>query len=213
MLSTFSDPLLVSAGVVTLAEVGDKTQLLAFVLAARFKRPLPIVAAIMLATLLNHGLAAYFGTWLTSLLNPDWLTYLLGISFIAMAGWIMIPDKLEEDDRAIAHTATVFGTSFLSFFMAEMGDKTQIATLAMAAHYGLPLTVMIGTTLGMLIANVPAVYMGERLAGKIPMRLVHSLAACIFAAIGLGIFIGHGEDLQKILRPSGQAPAALQAPP
>jgi putative Ca2+/H+ antiporter (TMEM165/GDT1 family) len=203
----------VSAGVVALAEVGDKTQLLAFVLAARFKRPLPIVAAIMLATLLNHGLAAYFGTWLTSLLNPDWLAYLLGISFIAMAGWIMIPDKLEEDDRAIAHTASVFGTSFLSFFMAEMGDKTQIATLAMAAHYGLPLTVMIGTTLGMLIANVPAVYMGERLAGKIPMRLVHSLAACIFAAIGLGIFIGHGEDLQKILRPSGQAPAALQAPP
>jgi len=213
MLSTFSDPLLVSAGVVALAEVGDKTQLLAFVLAARFKRPLPIVAAIMLATLLNHGLAAYFGTWLTSLLNPDWLAYLLGISFIAMAGWIMIPDNLEEDDRAIAHTASVFGTSFLSFFMAEMGDKTQIATLAMAAHYGLPLTVMIGTTLGMLIANVPAVYMGERLAGKIPMRLVHSLAACIFAAIGLGIFIGHGEDLQKILRPSGQAPAALQAPP
>jgi len=203
----------VSAGVVALAEVGDKTQLLAFVLAARFKRPLPIVAAIMLATLLNHGLAAYFGTWLTSLLNPDWLAYLLGISFIAMAGWIMIPDKLEEDDRPIAHTASVFGTSFLSFFMAEMGDKTQIATLAMAAHYGLPLTVMIGTTLGMLIANVPAVYMGERLAGKIPMRLVHSLAACIFAAIGLGIFIGHGEDLQKILRPSGQAPAALQAPP
>jgi len=199
----------VSAGVVALAEVGDKTQLLAFVLAARFKRPLPIVAAIMLATLLNHGLAAYFGTWLTSLLNANWLAYLLGISFIAMAGWIMIPDKLEEDDRAIAHTASVFGTSFLSFFMAEMGDKTQIATLAMAAHYGLPLTVMIGTTLGMLIANVPAVYMGERLAGKIPMRLVHSLAACIFAAIGLGIFIGHGEDLQKILRPSGQAPAAL----
>jgi putative Ca2+/H+ antiporter (TMEM165/GDT1 family) len=212
-LEPYLNPLLVSAGVVALAEIGDKTQLLAIVLAARFKRPLPIVLAILLATLLNHGLAGYFGTWLSALFNPDGFRYLLGTSFIAMAGWVLIPDKVGDKDKAMTDAAGVFGTSFLSFFMAEMGDKTQIATLAMAAHYASPATVVIGSTLGMLIANVPAVYLGEQLAGKIPMRLVHGLAAIIFATIGLGILLELDVHWQTPAKEPGQTTGINQAPP
>ncbi len=176
---------LVSTGVVALAEMGDKTQLLAFILAARFKRPLPIILGILLATLLNHGLAAAFGTWITTVVSQDVLRWMLGLSFIGMAIWTLIPDKIEEGETQIASKLGVFGATFITFFLAEMGDKTQIATIALAAHYIAPLMVIAGTTLGMLIADVPAVFIGNKFAEKIPMKLVHGIAAGIFALFGV----------------------------
>lgn len=178
------EALLVSTGIVALAEMGDKTQLLAFILAARFKRPLPIILGILLATLLNHGLAGAFGAWITTVVGPDILRWVLGLSFIAMAIWMLIPDKLEDEDAQIAGKFGVFGATFITFFLAEMGDKTQIATIALAAHYAAPVMVVIGTTLGMMLANVPAVFLGNKFAEKIPMRLVHAIAAGIFAVMG-----------------------------
>lgn len=175
---------LVSTGVVALAEMGDKTQLLAFILAARFKRPLPIILGILLATLLNHGLAGALGTWITSIVSQDILRWVLGASFIAMAIWTLIPDKIENEETQIASKLGVFGATFITFFLAEMGDKTQIATIALAAHYAAPVLVIAGTTLGMLIADVPAVFLGNRFAEKIPMKLVHGIAASIFAVMG-----------------------------
>ena len=179
------ESILVSTGVVVLAEMGDKTQLLAFILAARFKRPLPIILGILLATLLNHGLAGALGTWITSVISQDVLRWVLGLSFIAMAIWTLIPDKIEEGETQIASKLGVFGATFITFFLAEMGDKTQIATIALAAHYVAPLMVIAGTTLGMLIADVPAVFLGNKFADKIPMKLVHSIAAGIFAVMGV----------------------------
>ncbi|MBS1170956.1 MAG: hypothetical protein H6R01_1874 [Burkholderiaceae bacterium] len=179
------ESLLVSTGVVALAEIGDKTQLLAFILAARFKKPLPIIAGILLATVVNHGLAGALGTWITTLLGPDTLRWVLGLSFIAMAVWTLIPDKIDEDETKITQHLGVFGATLLTFFMAEMGDKTQIATIAMAARYQAPLEVVAGTTLGMLIADVPAVFVGNRFADRIPLKLVHSIAAAIFAILGI----------------------------
>jgi len=184
--------LLVSTGVVALAEIGDKTQLLAFLLAARFKKPWPIVAGILAATLLNHGLAGALGAWITSALSPQVLRWVLGLSFIGMAVWTLIPDKIEEEETAVASRLGVFGATFVTFFLAEMGDKTQIATVAMAAHYGAPLMVVAGTTLGMLIADVPAVFVGDKLSAKLPMRLVHGIAAALFAAMGLATLLGAG---------------------
>ncbi|MDR2689414.1 MAG: TMEM165/GDT1 family protein [Azoarcus sp.] len=189
------ESLLVSAGVVTLAEIGDKTQLLAFILAARFKKPVPIILAILVATVVNHGLAGALGAWITATVNPGILRWVLGLSFIGMALWTMIPDKIEEEKTRVARELGVFGTTLLTFFLAEMGDKTQIATVAMAAHYAAPLTVVIGTTLGMLIADVPAVFVGDKLASKIPMKLVHSIAAAIFALLGLATLLGAGSRL------------------
>jgi putative Ca2+/H+ antiporter (TMEM165/GDT1 family) len=189
------ESLLVSTGVVALAEIGDKTQLLAFILAARFKKPLPIIAGILAATLLNHGLAGALGAWISATLRPEVLRWPLGLSFIGMAIWTMIPDEIEEDEAKIASQLGVFGATLLTFFLAEMGDKTQIATIAMAAHYGAPLMVVIGTTLGMLIADVPAVFAGDKLAARIPMKLVHSIAAAIFALLGLATLLGAGAKL------------------
>jgi putative Ca2+/H+ antiporter (TMEM165/GDT1 family) len=179
------EALLISTGVVALAEIGDKTQLLAFILAARFKKPLPIVAGILVATLVNHGLAGALGAWITSVVNPEILRWVLGLSFIGMAVWTLIPDKIEDEETRAAQRLGVFGATLITFFLAEMGDKTQLATVALAAHYGAPLVVVIGTTLGMLVADVPAVLVGNRFAAKIPLKLVHSIAAAIFAAMGL----------------------------
>ncbi|TXI99146.1 MAG: TMEM165/GDT1 family protein [Aquabacterium sp.] len=186
------DSLLVSTGVVALAEIGDKTQLLAFILAARFKKPLPIIAGILAATIVNHGLAGALGAWITATLTPEVLRWVLGASFIGMAIWTMIPDKIEEEETQIAQRLGVFGATLVTFFLAEMGDKTQIATVAMAAHYAAPVMVVIGTTLGMLIADVPAVFAGDKLANKIPMKLVHTIAAGIFAVLGVATLLGAG---------------------
>ena len=179
------ESLLISCGVVALAEIGDKTQLLAFILAARFKKPAPIILGILAATIANHGLAGAVGAWITATVSPDTLRWVLGISFIGMAIWTMIPDKIEDEEIQIARKLGVFSATLITFFLAEMGDKTQIATVALAAHYAVPLLVVIGTTLGMLIADVPAVFVGDKLANKIPMRLMHSIAAAIFAILGL----------------------------
>lgn len=179
------EALYISTGVVTLAEMGDKTQLLAFILAARFKKPVPIILGILCATLVNHGLAGALGAWITSVISPDAMRWVLGLSFIGMAVWTLIPDKIEEEETQVAQKLGVFGATLVTFFLAEMGDKTQIATIALAAHYGAPLMVVIGTTLGMLIADVPAVFVGNKFAEKIPMKLVHSIAAGIFAVMGL----------------------------
>ena len=188
------EALLVSTGVVALAEIGDKTQLLAFILATRFKKPLPIILGILVATLVNHGLAGALGAWITALLSPEVLRWVLGASFIAMAAWTLIPDKIEDEETQIASKLGVFGATLVTFFLAEMGDKTQIATVALAAHYAAPLLVVIGTTLGMLIADVPAVFVGDKLAAKIPMRLVHSIAAAIFALLGAATLLGVGKS-------------------
>lgn len=189
------ESLLVSTGVVALAEIGDKTQLLAFLLAARFKKPLPIILGILLATLVNHGLAGALGAWITTNVSPEVLRWVLGLSFIGMAVWTLIPDKIEEEESLIAQKLGVFGATLVTFFLAEMGDKTQVATIAMAAHYAAPLLVVIGTTLGMLIADVPAVFAGEKLAAKIPMKLVHSIAAGVFAVLGVMTLLGAGTQL------------------
>src|SRR6185369_4017176 len=146
--------LLTSTGVVALAEMGDKTQLLAFLLAARFRRPLPIIAGILLATLLNHGLAGAVGAWITQLLSPVALRWGVGLLFLGMAVWTLIPDRIEEGESGVAGRLGVFGATFVTFFLAEMGDKTQIATVAMAAQFDSVLLVVAGTTLGMLIADV-----------------------------------------------------------
>ena len=184
--------LLISTGVVALAEMGDKTQLLAFILAARFKRPLPIVAGIFVATLFNHGLAGALGAWITTAVSPQLLRWILGLSFLGMALWTLIPDRIEDEETAVARRMGVFGATVVTFFLAEMGDKTQLATVALAAHYGTPLLVIAGTTLGMLLADVPAVFVGNRLADRIPMRLVHAVAAGIFAVLGLMTLVGAG---------------------
>ncbi len=186
------ESLLVSTGVVALAEIGDKTQLLAFILAARFKKPVPIILGILVATIINHGLAGALGAWITSVVTPEILRWVLGLSFIGMAIWTMIPDKIEEEETKVAQKFGVFGATLITFFLAEMGDKTQIATVAMAAHYAAPVMVVIGTTLGMLIADVPAVFIGDKLANKIPMKLVHSIAAAIFAILGIATLFGAG---------------------
>ncbi|WVN41183.1 TMEM165/GDT1 family protein [beta proteobacterium MWH-UniP1] len=189
------ESLFVSTGVVALAEIGDKTQLLAFILAARFKKPLPIILGILLATIVNHGLAGALGAWITATVSPEILRWVLGLSFIGMAIWTLIPDEIEEDETKIAKKFGVFGATLVTFFLAEMGDKTQIATVAMAAHYADAIMVVIGTTLGMLIADVPAVFVGDKLANKIPMKLVHSIAAAIFALLGVATLLGAGSSL------------------
>ena len=188
------EALWISTGIVALAEIGDKTQLLAFLLAARFKKPLPIIAGILCATVVNHGLAGALGAWITASLSPEVLRWVLGASFIGMAVWTLIPDKIEDDEGDIASRWGVFGATLITFFLAEMGDKTQIATVAMAAHFADPVLVVIGTTLGMLIADVPAVFIGDRLSARIPMRLVHGIAAALFAVLGAATLLGAGAD-------------------
>jgi len=176
---------LVSTGVVALGEMGDKTQLLAMLLAVRFRRPVAIVLGILVATLLNHAAAGLVGGWVASALGPDVLRWVIGVSFIAMAGWMMVPDKIDDDEATTAQRFGVFGTTVLTFFLAEMGDKTQIATVALAARYADLLSVVAGTTLGMMLADVPAVFLGDTIAKKVSMPLVHAVAAGIFAVLGL----------------------------
>ncbi len=182
---------LVSTAIVALAEIGDKTQLLAFILAARFRTPWPIILGILVATFANHALAAALGSWITSLLAPETLRWLLGLGFIAIAIWVLIPDKL-DDTKATLTRYGVFGTTLVTFFLAEIGDKTQIATIALAAQYQTLIAVVIGTTFGMMIANVPAVLLGERIANRIPVRTVHMIAAAIFFVLGVATLSGMG---------------------
>lgn len=184
----------VSTGVVALGEMGDKTQLLAVLLAARFKKPIPIILGILLATLANHALAGALGGWVAAALGPEVLRWVIGLSFIAMAAWMLVPDHL-DDDLAVKEMALwgVMGTTFVAFFLAEMGDKTQIATVALAARYGDLVAVVAGSTLGMMLANIPAVYLGDKVAERVSMAWVHGVSAVIFLALGvLTLFnVGH----------------------
>lgn len=186
---------LISTGIVALAEIGDKTQLLAFILAAKFRRPWPIILGILVATLANHGLAGALGAWITSVVGPQTMRWVLGISFLGMAIWTLIPDKVEDEGDSAGVRYGVFGTTVIAFFLAEMGDKTQVATVALAAQFNQLFAVVAGTTIGMMIANVPAVLLGNRIANRIPLRLVHGIVALIFAVLGIATLLGAGEKL------------------
>jgi putative Ca2+/H+ antiporter (TMEM165/GDT1 family) len=175
---------LISTGVVALGEIGDKTQLLAMLLAARFRKPVPIVLGVLVATLVNHALAGAVGEGVARWLGPDLLRWVVGLSFIAMAAWMLVPDEAGEVEGGSPRFG-VFGTTVVAFFLAEMGDKTQIATVALAARYSDLVAVVAGTTLGMMLANVPAVYLGDRAAKAIPMQLVHGISAAVFALLGV----------------------------
>lgn len=183
---------LISTGLVALAEMGDKTQLLALILAVRFRKPWPIVAGILVATFFNHALAGAVGAWVTTVLGPVWLRWILGLSFLAMAAWMLIPDKMDDDDVSRVPRWGVFGTTLVAFFLAEMGDKTQIATVMLAAQYQAWAWVVAGTTLGMMLANAPVVWLGERMTRRIPIRLVHLVSAGIFLVLGLAVLFGWG---------------------
>ncbi len=177
---------IVSTSVVALAEMGDKTQLLSLILAARYRKPLPIVFGILVATLLNHAMAGALGAWLSSLMRPEVLNWVMAAAFIAMGLWILVPDKLDEDDVAVPKQQMgVFFATVVAFFLAEMGDKTQFATIALAAQYSDVFSVVLGTTLGMMMANAPAVYLGNRFAQRLPTKIIHIIAAIIFIAIGV----------------------------
>jgi Ca2+/H+ antiporter, TMEM165/GDT1 family len=180
---------LVSTGVVALAEIGDKTQLLALVLAARYRKPVPIVFGILVATLLNHALAGSVGAVVARLVDPATMRWILGVSFVAMALWMLIPDRLEDEQQVKPPRFGVFATTLFAFFLLEMGDKTQIATVALAAKYPQLAAVVAGTTLGMMIANVPAVLLGEVAATKLPLRIVRAVCAAVFAVIGVLVLL------------------------
>jgi Ca2+/H+ antiporter, TMEM165/GDT1 family len=177
---------LTSTGVVALAEIGDKTQLLALLLALRFRKPVPIIAGILVATLLNHALAGALGAWITTVVPPQAMRWILAGSFLAMAIWALVPDTLDEREAPLdSRGSRVFVVTFVAFFIAEIGDKTQIATVAMAAHYSEVVLVVVGTTLGMLIANVPAVFAAESIAKRVPLKLIRAIAAAMFVALAL----------------------------
>jgi len=176
---------LVSTSVVGLAEIGDKTQLLSLVLAARYRKPIPIVLGVFAATLVNHGFSGALGAWLASVINPTVMNWAVVASFALMAIWILIPDKLDDADAVTAKGQMgVFGTTVVTFFLAEMGDKTQIVTVALAARFHEIVGVVAGTTLGMMLANVPAIYLGHKFADRLPTKAVHALAAIIFVVLG-----------------------------
>jgi putative Ca2+/H+ antiporter (TMEM165/GDT1 family) len=198
---------LVSTATIALAEIGDKTQLLAFVLASRYRRPWPIIAGILVATLVSHAIAGAIGTWLLRLIGPQALRWLLAASFFVMAVWILIPDRPAEREPRMSARLGIVGTTILAFFLAEMGDKTQIATMALAAKYASFYAVVAGTTTGMMLANVPAVLIGDRLAGRTPTRLVHAIAALIFAGLGVLVLFGSSGRLLDWL-PAMRAPTA-----
>ena len=176
---------LISTGIVALAEMGDKTQLLALVLAARFKKPWPIVLGIFVATVLNHAMAGALGAWVTTQISPQTLRYILGASFIAMAAWMLVPDKLDDKADSKKPRFGIFGTTVVLFFLAEMGDKTQIATVMLAARFDAYFAVVAGTTLGMMLANAPVVWLGERMTRLVPLRVVHLVSAAVFLGLGL----------------------------
>ena len=182
---------LVSLGIVALAEIGDKTQLLALVLAARYRRPVPVILGILLATLANHALAAWLGAGVAAALGPQALRWILGLSFLAMAAWTLIPDKLDKEKPQSARLGA-FAATLVAFFLVEMGDKTQIATAALAARYASIAAVVAGTTLGMMLADVPAVYFGERVLRRVPPKTMHRVAAVGFALLGALALIGAG---------------------
>lgn len=179
---------LVSTFAVTIAEIGDKTQLLALLLAARFKRPVPIILGILVATLLNHAVAGMVGEWVRAALAPETLRWILAISFFIMAAWALIPDKVDEESKVHGRYG-VFVITCIAFFIAEIGDKTQLATIALAAKYMGLLHVVVGTTLGMMIANVPAVILGKGVSPKFPFKLVRYLSALLFALLGAGVLL------------------------
>lgn len=184
---------LISTAIVALAEMGDKTQLLALLLAARFRKPVPILIAILAATLINHGLSAVLGQWITTVLSPEVLIWVLSLGFIGMAGWMLIPDELDDETASINKWQKfgVLGATFILFFLAEIGDKTQIATVALAARYDSIFWVMAGTTVGMMLANAPAVFVGNKLADKLPIALIHKIGAAIFLVIGVSTLVQH----------------------
>lgn len=184
------EALLVSTGIIALAEIGDKTQLLALVLAARFRKPWPIVSGILVATLANHALAAALGAWITTVLGHEALRWILGLSFVAMAVWTLVPDRLDGHGVDTPPRTGVFAATVIAFFLIETGDKTQVATVALAAQYAAWTTVVLGTTLGMLLANVPVVFVGHQAAGRVPLPLIRSIAAALFFAFGLGVLLG-----------------------
>ena len=190
----FMESLLISTGIVALAEIGDKTQLLALILAAKFRKPIPICLGILVATIANHAFAGALGSWITAAVAPTTMRWILGLSFIAMAAWTLVPDKFDEDEARLAKYG-VFGTTLIAFFLAEMGDKTQVATVALAAQFHAFFAVVAGTTCGMMIANVPAVLLGDRIANKVPVRVVHAIAAAIFAILGVATLLGAGKAL------------------
>ncbi|HEY2021778.1 TMEM165/GDT1 family protein [Paraburkholderia sp.] len=176
---------LVSASIVGLAEIGDKTQLLSLVLAARYRKPVPIVLGVLVATLVNHSASGALGTWLASVIHPHVMNWAVVASFALMAVWILIPDKLDEAQTLnTKHSMGVFGTTAVTFFLAEMGDKTQIVTIALAARFHEFFGVVAGTTLGMMLANVPVIYLGHRFADRLPTKAVHIVAAILFVVLG-----------------------------
>ena len=178
------EALLVSAGVVALAEIGDKTQLLALLLATRFRKPVPIVLGIFVATLANHAGASAIGSWLVNVVGADAMRWILALSFFAMAAWTLIPDS-PPDESSTAPRYGVFLTTVVAFFLVEMGDKTQIATVALAAQFHSIVWVVLGTTIGMMLANVPVVYLGEALLKRVPIKWVRIVAALSFVALGI----------------------------
>jgi putative Ca2+/H+ antiporter (TMEM165/GDT1 family) len=183
-------PFLVSTGLVAVAEMGDKTQLLAMMLAARFRKPAPIIAGIFAATIANHALAAGVGVLAGNFLHGPWMKWILGLAFLAFAAWALIPDEFEDKDAPKDRAgASVFFTTLIAFFFVEMGDKTQVATIALAAQFQQILWVAAGTTAGMMLANVPAVFVSEAVSEKIPFKYIRWLAAASFAAIGVWVLI------------------------
>ncbi|WP_041041452.1 TMEM165/GDT1 family protein [Paramagnetospirillum magnetotacticum] len=190
------EALLVSLAVVTAAEIGDKTQLLALLLAAKFRKPWAVVAGIFVATIANHGLAAWAGVEVARWIGPETMRWIVGVSFIAMAAWTLVPDKMDEDDTPKTwEKAGAFVATAISFFLVEIGDKTQIATVALGARFGDLLLVTAGTTLGMLIADVPAVFVGNAMAEKLPLKLVRMVAAALFALLGVLALSGVGKEV------------------
>jgi len=182
---------LVSCGLVALAEMGDKTQLLSLMLAARFGRPKPIVFGILIATLANHALAGAVGAWVADTVGMDRMRWILGISFFAMSLWALIPDKMEKVETQNGRWG-VFGTTLLLFFLAEMGDKTQVATVALAARFQSVYVIVAGTTIGMMIANVPVVYFGEKISRKIPLKVLRFITAGFFGILGILTLVNFG---------------------
>lgn len=183
---------LVSTGVVALAEIGDKTQLLALLLAVRFRQPVAVLLGIFVATLANHALAGISGAWIASLFGPEILRWIIGLSFLAVAAWMLVPDKLDEDEAPRFKGRSAFMASLIAMFLVEMGDKTQIATVVLGARFESLIAVIAGTTAGMMIANTPAVLLGEAAARHVPLKLIHGAAAAIFAVIGVTVLLGFG---------------------